>query len=152
VARSEQAVDADVRRVADRFENVGGGHGILVAGEFDETGALPCGGFYRYRQNSSTAPHRYARDRGSADGRAETFANGGHRPKPARGGFVVEWSVYSVSRRSLDSPRSAESGGSGHCRIVGGDLEKLQPNGRTSKRRRCANDPKLPHDVLRSGH
>ena len=31
---AEQAVDPDVRRVADRFENVGGFHGLLSFAEF----------------------------------------------------------------------------------------------------------------------
>ena len=45
------------------------------------------------------------------------------RPKPARGGFVVEWPVYFVSRRSQNSSRNAELRGSGHCPMTAAILE-----------------------------
>jgi hypothetical protein len=46
-------------------------------------------------------------------------------PKPARGGFVVEWSVYFVSRRSLKLSRKAEFGASSHCRISISNVSKI---------------------------
>jgi hypothetical protein len=49
--------------------------------------------------------------------------------------------VAVVSGRSQISSSHAEFGGSGRCRITVGGFGKLQPNGRTSSRRRCAIDP-----------
>ena len=46
--------------------------------------------------------------------------------------------MYFVSRRSLNLSRRAELGVSGHCRIFAGDVEKLQPGDRISKRGRRA--------------
>ena len=59
--------------------------------------------------------------------------------------------AYFVSRCSANSSRNAELGGSGHCRITAGDFGKLQPKGRTSIRRRCANDPKRESEATESG-
>ena len=44
---------------------------------------------------------------------------------PNPGGFVVEWPVYFISRRSLNSSRKEEFGVSDHCRIFASNVEKL---------------------------
>jgi hypothetical protein len=63
------------------------------------------------------------------------------RPKPAGGTFLAQWPMHFVSRRSRISSRNAEIGGSSPCWITAGGLGELQPNGRTSSRRRFPIDP-----------
>jgi hypothetical protein len=75
-----------------------------------------------------------------------------HRPTPAVGTVVAQWPMYFVSGRSQISSSNAEFGRSSRCRITAGDLGELQPNGRTSSRRRFAIDPKPSATVLRTGH
>jgi hypothetical protein len=52
--------------------------------------------------------------------------------------------VKFVSGRSQISSSNAEFGGSSRCRITASGLGELQPNGRTSSRRRFAIDPEQP--------
>jgi hypothetical protein len=75
-----------------------------------------------------------------------------YRPTPAGGDFLVDGLVYCVSGRSLNSSRKTEFGASGHCRISTSDVGKLQPSGRSPKRRPCAIDPLQPVVRRRSGH
>ena len=66
------------------------------------------------------------------------------RPTPAAGTFLAQWPMYFVSGRSQISSSNTEFGGSGRCRITAGSFGELQPNGRTSSRRRFAIDPLPP--------
>ena len=63
------------------------------------------------------------------------------RPTPATGTFLAQWPLDFVSGRSQVSPSNAEFDGSSLCRITTSDFGELQPNGRTSNRRRFAIDP-----------
>jgi hypothetical protein len=45
-----------------------------------------------------------------------------YRPTPACGDFLIDWPVYFVSRRSLNSSRRTEFDASGHCKISTGDV------------------------------
>src|SRR5207302_6495751 len=65
-----------------------------------------------------------------------------NRPEPACGDFLVDWSVYFVSRHSLNSSRRTEFGASGHCRISTSDVSKIAADRPLSKMRQCANDRK----------
>jgi hypothetical protein len=96
-------------------------------------------------QRDGRASSSIVRSRRVADVQSRQLADR-RRPKPARGGLVVEWPVYFVSGRSQISSSNAEFGGSSRCRITAGGFGELQPNGRTSKRRQCANDPKRTYD------
>jgi len=74
---------------------------------------------------------------------------GGNRPKPAAGTFLAQWPVHFVSGQSQISSRNAVPDASGRCRITGG-FGELQPNGRTSSRRRFAIDPYADIETMRS--
>jgi hypothetical protein len=87
----------------------------------------------------------------SAFGGTTTSASGWMRPKPARGGFVVEWPVY-LSRRSLKLSRKAEFGASSHCKISISNVSKIAADRPLSKMRQCANDPKPPERSSETGH
>ena len=68
-------------------------------------------------------------------------ATGPSRSEPARDGFVVEWPMYSVSRRSLKLSRKTELGASGRCRISTSHVSKIAADRPGFKMRKCANDP-----------